>query len=117
MQVTTEYLDAFAVEPVEPTEVPINGWEMFAGAGSVTLDDPDGRTLLVMHWDEWPSERQWRINRGTDKRWTHVTIMKGNEPVGPVAYEFPGLIKLDGLRTWFRAKLDIVDPEPDADAA
>lgn len=117
MKITTDYLDAFAVEPANPAEIAINGWEMFAGAGSVTLDDPDERTLLVMHWDDWPTWRDGIAAAPTSGRWTHVTIMKDNEPVGPVGYEFPGLVKLDDLRTWFRAKLDIVDPEPAADAA
>jgi len=109
MQITTEYLDEFAVEPASPREIALNDWEMPA-TSVIGLDDEDGHYLAVNHWDEWPSPQGWR-NDGVDKRWTFVALQKDNQPVGGIGYEFAGLIKLDDLRTWFRDKLGIVEPE------
>lgn len=114
MQVTVEHLDAFAIEPAEPTEILLNGWEMFAGAGTIAVNDPNGLDLIALHWDDWPSLREAIAAPATENRWTLVTLQKDGKPVGSVGYEFAGLIKLDDLRSWYRAKIGLND---DASAA
>lgn len=109
MQVTTDYLDAFAVGPAGHVEIPLNGWEMFAGAGTINIDDPEDHKLIVVHWDEWPSWREAIAAAATDKRWTFVTVMKDGATVGAVGYEFPGLVRLDDLRSWYRNRLGLAD--------
>ena len=107
MQITHEYLDALAVEVTTPREFALHDWEMPPTA-TIGLDDPDGHSLAVNHWDEWPSPQGWR-NEGPDQRWTLVVLHKDNKSVGGVGYEFAGLVKLDNLRAWFRAKLGVVE--------
>lgn len=111
MQITTEYIDEFAVKPTKPKEIPLNDWEMPATA-AINLDDAEGHGLSVNHWDEWPFPQGWRAE-GTEKRWTFVTLHKNGATLGGIGYEFAGLIKLDDLREWFRKKLGI----PEADNA
>lgn len=107
MKITHEYLDALAVVPVAPREFALNDWEMPPTA-TIGLDDQDGHSLAINHWDEWPSPQGWQ-NEGADRRWTLVVLHKDNESVGGVGYEFAGLVKLDDLRTWFRGKLGVVE--------
>lgn len=113
MQITTEYLDAFAIETTEPIEIPLNGWEMFAGAGTINIDDPEEHGLMVLHWDDWPSWRDAIASPGVEKRWTLVTVTKAGQATGEIGYEFPGLIKLGDLRAWYRDKLGIIEAPAD----
>lgn len=106
MQVTTEYLDDFAVQGIsEYREVPLYGWEMDHN-GVMTLDDPDGHSIGFLHWDDWPTEKAWKIKKGTDKRWTLVFLFdKDSKIVGDHGWEFEGLVEPSMLREWFRAHL------------
>lgn len=117
MQITPEYMERFAV-PIadEPRELQLIGWEMEPNA-SVSLDDPEGRSLAVNHWDEWPTRHQWDIREGTEKRWTFVIVTNEAGIAGDTGYEFPGLIKLEDLRTWYRRKLGLVDETPAGEGA
>jgi hypothetical protein len=115
MQITSEYLNEFAVRPSEPRKVKLSEWEMQATA-TISLDDPAGHSLAVNHWDDWHSPQGWK-NDGTDKRWTFVTLRKGEEIVGKFGYEFNGLVGLEDLRSWFRAKLGVVERSAETAAA
>lgn len=112
MQVTTDYLEDFAVKSISDyTEVKLHGWEM-DGQASITLDDPKGHALSYVHWDEWPENKSWKIKGGTDKRWTFVVVTKDGEIVGDHAYEFAGLVEPLMLREWFRAHLGFNEAPP-----
>ena len=122
VQPYTKYFERFAV-PVtsEPTEIALNQWEM-SGQAVIGVDDEDGTSLSVNYSDEYADDEPWEIQEGTDKRWTFVIIKSGADTVGNVGFEFPGLISLDDLRTWYRDKMGIVDPveevpEPAGEAA
>ena len=106
MQINSDYLEEFAVaEPGEPNEIPLHGWEM-DGNGGITLDDTDGHSISFLHWDDWPSDKPWKIKKGTDKRWTFVLLRdQDSNIVGDHGWEFEGLVGLDTLRDWFRAHL------------
>jgi hypothetical protein len=106
MQVTTEYLEDFAVQTISDyKEIPLHGWEMEHN-GAVTLDDKDGHSIGFLHWDDWPAEKSWKIKKGTDKRWTLVRLYdKDGAVVGDHAWEFEGLVEPALLREWFRAHL------------
>lgn len=110
MQINPHYLETFAV-PIDgkPVEVPLNGYEQFAN-NAVSIDDADGTYLAVNYYDDYPSDQQWLIQPGTDKRKTFVIAKRGADVVGAVGYEFSGLITLEDLRAWYRAKFDIIDP-------
>ena len=113
----TKYFDRFAV-PVtaEPAEISLNQWEMNAQA-AIGIDDPDGTSLSVNYSDEYVDDEPWDIKEGTAKRWTFVVVKRGAETVGSVGYEFPGLIKLEDLRAWYRATFEITDPVQPEDIA
>lgn len=119
MNVESDYLEQFALPAIlkQPKEITLNDWEMFGGP-SVGLDDPEGKSLSIFYWDEWPQTQQWKIKKGTDKRWTLVRVTQvdaktGAEIVDPVGYEFEGLYTPAMLREWFRHHLGVVK----ADAA
>ncbi|RYE51082.1 MAG: hypothetical protein EOP21_02300 [Hyphomicrobiales bacterium] len=41
-----------------------------------------------------------------------MTVIKGDQPDGTVAYEFPALIKLADLRTGYRASFKVTEITP-----
>lgn len=117
MQINPQYLETFAV-PIdgEPVAVSLNGYEQFAN-NAVSVDDADGTYLAVNYYDDYPSDQQWLIQPGTDKRKTFVIAKRGADVVGGVGYEFPGLVRLADLRAWYRDTMGIVDPQPEEQAS
>ena len=118
MNVTEPYLKDFALPAIEgePKELTLTEWEE-SGDWSIGLDDPDGRSLSILYFDEWSPQEQWKIKPGKDKRWTLVRITKvgeapGTEIIEPIGYEFEGLYTLPVLREWFRTKLGMTSVDP-----
>lgn len=118
MHVDDEYLKDFALSSIDkkPIEIPINEWEERSPM-TIGLDDQEGRSLAVLYDDQWPADQQWRIKKGTDKRFTLVRITKVDpetnaEIVDPIGYEFEGLYTRAVLREWFREHFKIKTPEP-----
>lgn len=106
--ITEKYLNKYAVEPSNPTEIALNGYEKF-GNGAIGIDDPDGTSLEVLYTDLYDDIVD--AEPGTDKRTTFVRAKQAGETLGSIGWQFPGLIKLNDLRTWYRTTNNITDPQ------
>lgn len=111
MQINEAYLMRFATQVRgKPAEIALNGYEQ-PGSHAIGVDDPDGTYLAVTYRDDYPSDAPWDIKEGAEKRETFVLIKRGPDTVGSIGFRFAGLITLDDLRTWYRRKEGLKDPE------